>query len=78
MLEEQIRRFKLGKKISEEAFHNYLRPNNPLYSPEVHETRVDGINPRTDAWEGFGYLVGVLGNSIKHPIAMYRIFSKKD
>jgi len=77
MLDEQIRRFKLGRKICNDVFHDYLHPDNRRYDPKIHKTRVDGINEVTDSWEGFGYLSAVVENAIKHPKAMYRIFILK-
>jgi len=60
----------LGRRIICEQVHDYLHPDNPLYSEKIHETRVDGINPETDFWEGVGYLAGLTENIVKHPITM--------
>ncbi len=77
MLDDKIRRFKLGYKISDEAFHDYLRPDKAKYPSVIHETRIDGINENTDSWEGFGYLTALVFNSVKHPNAFYKLFIKK-
>ncbi|MBR9676380.1 hypothetical protein GOV05_05210 [Candidatus Woesearchaeota archaeon] len=81
MLEDMIRRFKLGKKICDEAVQDYIsekRGEPTEYLPQIHETRVDGINIKTDQLEGLGYLTGVIINSFKQPRTMYKIFTTKD
>lgn len=77
-LKDIIERFKLGRKICNEMVHDYMHKDNPYYSPEIHATRVDGINEQTSLWEGAGYLAGLSENIVKHPKAMYKIFVKSE
>ena len=75
MLEEEIQRFKLGRKICNDLMYDYL--HNPKYPPGIHETRIDGINEYKDFWEGLGYLSAVFTNIFTHPKAMYEILVLK-
>ena len=77
MLEEEIRRFRLGKRICDEFFHDYLHPENPFQPRNIHLTRLNGINPQTDFWEGLGYITGALENGFKHPMATYKLWFKE-
>ncbi len=72
MLEDEIKRFRLGKKIANEAFYDYLNSTNPKYSPKIHQTRVEGIGSR-DSLESLGYLAAMLRNTVKHPVKMYKV-----
>ncbi len=31
-----------------DMYYNYLHPKNMRYSPEIHDTRTDGLNEYTD------------------------------
>lgn len=78
MLEVQIQRFRLGYKICDEMVYDYMNPKNAKHPPEIHETRVSGINEQTNSWEGAGYLAAVTKNCIRHPKTMYELFFQKD
>jgi len=71
-LEDNLRRFNLGRKIYNEAIYDYTHPENPRYNPRIHETRVNGLG-ETAFWEGLGYLSALFENTFKHPIAMYKM-----
>ena len=75
MLEEEVRKFKLGRKIAKECIHDYRYPDKTYYPPQIHQTRIEGIGPQ-DFLESIGYLTIVLENIITHPKTIYKIFIK--
>lgn len=77
MLEEEIERIKLGRKICNDIIYDYLHKDNPRYTLGIHETRIDGINEHTDFWEGIGYLSAIFTNILIHPKAMYELLILK-
>ncbi len=76
MLEEKIQRFRVGYKICNEMFKDLAWPEKSKYPPEIHETRIDGME-RHDFMEGLGYVTALAKNGIMHPVIAYRVFRKK-
>ena len=76
-LAEDIRRFNLGRRIAGDMLHDRFDPANARYTPQIHDTRVDGMNPSTDQLEAVGFLAELGVYTLRHPIRMYRVFSEK-
>jgi len=77
MLDDELRRFRLGRKICDDMIYDYLHPKDSRFSEGIHATRVDGINEQKSFWEAMGYLSIVTKNLVKHPNALYDIYIKR-
>tara|TARA_Y100000310_G_C20401361_1_gene677552 strand:+ start:563 stop:796 length:234 start_codon:yes stop_codon:yes gene_type:complete len=71
MLEEQVAEFRLGKKIFDEMIYDYMHQDNPKYTPEIHQTRMNGLNAKEDFWIAVGMLSSIAKNTVRHPKSMY-------
>ena len=75
MLEEELRKFNLGRKIARELIHDCMHPDEAYYPTQIHQTRIEGLGPQ-DFFESVGYLTVVLENIITHPKTMYKTLVK--
>ena len=76
MIESRIEQFQHGRKILNEMMRDYMHPEEPLYHPSVHDTRINGFRG-IYTWEALGYIFGVVENCFKHPKTVYEILILK-
>ena len=68
MFEEEIYRFRLGKRIIDDIMHDRLNPQNRRHSEEVHMTRLSGLQSQSlCSLECIGFLAGIAWNFVKYP-----------